>query len=522
MRCSRGIGAIVLGLFAMAGCGGAHTDESEPGVDGSMQQSGSDTGASGGFDATGNPPTQSDASNSGGSGPGEAGSETSTQSMPPDAAGSGVGVGDAGPGVDAQSTVGKIEHVVLIMQENRSFDHYFGMFPGVDGFTLDAAGNPTNCNPDPHLDGGCVVVFHDPADSNAGGPHSAAAYKTCFDTGKMDGFIKNAEGAKTNCADPNDPECTNGKLVDVMGYKTGADIPNYWAYASAFTLLDHQFESDASWSWPMHQYMVSEWAALCTSASPMSCTSNIGGSEPNPKGFYSWTPLTYILDAKKVTWRYYLAQGTAPDCDNDEAECPPVTQLANVPSIWNPLPLFEVVKNANEQTTNVVTIDHFYTDAKAGTLPAVSWIAPSGEVSEHPPNLVSEGQAYVTSIVNVIMQDPELWSNTAIFLFWDDWGGFYDHVQPTKVDVNGYGFRTPGIVLSAWAKPKNIDHQQLSFDAYAKFIEDTFLSSQRLDGTDGRPDSRPDVREALPTAGDLRLDFDFTQAPNKPLVLAPK
>ena len=172
-------------------------------------------------------------------------------------------------------------------------------------------------------------------------PHSAAAYKTCFDTGKMDGFIKNAEGGKKNCADPNDPECTNGKLVDVMGYKTRADIPNYWGYASAFTLLDHQFESDASWSWPMHQYMVSEWAALCTSASPTSCTSNIGGSEPDAKGFYSWTPLTYILDAKKVSWRYYLAQGTTPDCDNDEAECPPVTQLANVPSIWNPLPLFE-------------------------------------------------------------------------------------------------------------------------------------------------------------------------------------
>ena len=88
------------------------------------------------------------------------------------------------------------------------------------------------------------------------------------------------------------------------------------------------------------------------------------------QGFYSWTPLTYLLDAKKVSWRYYLAQGTTPDCDNDEAECPPQTQLANVPSIWNPLPLFDTVKTANEETTNVVTIDHFYTDVKAGTLPA--------------------------------------------------------------------------------------------------------------------------------------------------------
>jgi phospholipase C len=430
------------------------------------------------------------------------------------------GTGDAAP--DAQSTVGKIEHVVMIMQENRSFDHYFGMFPGADGFTLDTSGNPTNCNPDPNIDGGCVKSFHDPTDANSGGPHSAAAFQKCFDDGKMDGFIKNAEGAKTNCADPQDPTCSNGKLVDVMGYKTAADIPNYWSYAHAFTLLDHQFEADASWSWPMHQYMVSEWAALCTSASPMSCTSNIGPSEPDANGFYAWTPLTYILDAKKVSWRYYLSQGTTPDCDNDEGECPPETQLANVPSIWNPLPYFEVVKDADEQTSNVVTIDHFYADVKAGTLPAVSWIAPAGEVSEHPPNLVSEGQAYVTSLINVIMQDPALWSTTAIFLFWDDWGGFYDHVPPTKVDANGYGFRTPGIVISAWARPGYIDHQQLSFDAYAKFVEDTFLSGQRLDPTnDGRSDSRPDVREALPTAGDLRQDFDFTMAPNKPLVMNP-
>ena len=428
--------------------------------------------------------------------------------------------GDAAP--DAPSTVGKIEHVVLIMQENRSFDHYFGMFPGADGFTLDASGNPTNCNPDPNLDGGCIKAFHDPTDANSGGPHSAVAFQTCFAGGKMDGFIKNAEGAKKNCADPQDPACTNGKLVDVMGYKTESDIPNYWNYARTFTLLDHQFESDASWSWPMHQYMVSEWAALCTSEDPMSCTSNIGPSKPDPTGFYSWTPLTYLLDKSRVTWRYYLAQGTTPDCANDEQECPPVTQLANVPSIWNPLPFFSTVKDAGEQSTNVVTIDNFYKDVKAGTLPAVSWIAPAGEVSEHPPNLVSEGQAYVTSLINVIMQDPALWKTTAIFVFWDDWGGFYDHVPPRKVDANGYGFRTPGIVISAWAKPKHIDHQPLSFDAYAKFIEDTFLSGRRLDPkTDGRSDSRPNVREALPTAGDLRLDFDFTQAPNAPLVLKP-
>jgi phospholipase C len=394
------------------------------------------------------------------------------------------------------------------------------MFPGAEGFSLDATGNPTNCNPDPNLDGGCVVSYHDPLDKNAGGPHGAAAFATCLHGGAMDGFIKNAEGGKTGCADPNDPECTNG-LIDVMGYKTQADIKNYWAYAQTFTLQDHMFESDASWSWPMHQYMVSEWAARCTSADPMSCTSDLVTAPKPDGGFYSWTPLTYLLDQVHTSWKYYLSQGNAPDCDEGEQDCPPVTQLANVPTIWNPLPLFEVVKSANEQNTNVVAIDEFYKDVKAGTLPAVSWISPSGEVSEHPPNLVSEGQAYVTALINTIMQSP-YWQDTAIFLFWDDWGGFYDHVVPPKVDQNGYGFRTPAMVISAWAKPHFIDKQVVSFDAYPKFIEDTFLKSQRLDPkNDGRPDSRPDVRENASQLGDLRNDFDFTQTPLPPLVLPP-
>ena len=185
---------------------------------------------------------------------------------------------DAAPEIDGAAA--KIRHVIMIMQENRSFDHYFGMFPGADGFTLDAQGNPTNCNPDPNLDGGCAAAFHDAKDVNSGGGHGSANFATCYDKGKMDGFIKNAEGSKKSCADPNDPACTAGTLVDVMGYKLEADIPNYWAYAKQFVLQDHLFETDASWSWPMHQFMVSEWAAHCTSADPMSCTSDLN-SKPD-------------------------------------------------------------------------------------------------------------------------------------------------------------------------------------------------------------------------------------------------
>ena len=144
---------------------------------------------------------------------------------------------------------------------------------------------------------------------------------------------------------------------------------------------------------------------------------------------------------------------------------------------------------------------------------------PNGTVSEHPTALVSAGQAYVTGLINDVMQGPD-WDSTAIFLSWDDWGGFYDHVAPPKVDVNGYGLRVPGLVISPYAKQGFIDHQTLSFDAYMKFIEDDFLGGQRLDPkTDGRPDPRPSVRENAPQLGNLVSDFDFTQAPRKPLVL---
>jgi phospholipase C len=164
-------------------------------------------------------------------------------------------------------------------------------------------------------------------------------------------------------------------------------------------------------------------------------------------------------------------------------------------------------------------VRHFYRAAANGTLPKVSWVIPNDKVSEHPPALVSRGQAWVTGLVNAVMRGPG-WNSTAIFLTWDDWGGFYDHVVPPVVDRNGYGLRVPAIVISPYARRGFVDHQTLSFDAYAKFIEDDFLSGERLDPTkDGRPDPRPSVRENVPILGNLVRDFDFRQKPRPPLLL---
>jgi len=196
----------------------------------------------------------------------------------------------------------------------------------------------------------------------------------------------------------------------------------------------------------------------------------------------------------------------------------PGHQDAITPGIWNPLPYFDTVTD-NHQRGDVKSVKSFYAEAEAGTLPAVSWVVPSSEVSEHPPSPVSFGQSYVTSLVNAVMRSPD-WDSTAIFLAWDDWGGFYDHVVPPTVDENGYGLRVPGIVISPYAKHGYVDHQTLSFDAYDKFIEDDFLHGQRLDPrTDGRPDPRPTVREDVKILGNLIDDFDFDQAPRPPMLL---
>ncbi len=140
-------------------------------------------------------------------------------------------------------------------------------------------------------------------------------------------------------------------------------------------------------------------------------------------------------------------------------------------------------------------------------------------MSEHPPGLITAGQTYVTGLINAIMRSPD-WNSTAIFLAWDDWGGFYDNVIPPSVDQNGYGLRVPGLVISPYARKGFVDHQTLSFDAYLKFIEDDFLHGQRLNPkTDGRPDLRPDVRENARILGNLVDDFDFSQPPRSPLIL---
>ena len=410
-----------------------------------------------------------------------------------------------------------IQHVIVIMQENRSFDNYFGTYPHADGIPM-RHGVPTACAPDPER-GGCLAPFHDPNDRDIGGPHDVVAAMGDVDGGKMDGFLAMQQlGFLHACTNPNLPVCVLAASSDAMGYHDAREIPNYWAYARNFVLQDRMFEPTASWSLPAHLFLVSGWSASCTVPDdPSSCTNDIG-FPPAPSKSYAWTDLTWLLHEHGITWAYYLSNGSQPDCDDDAELCAPQGQNVDVPGIWNPLPRFDTVRD-DGQLANIQETSHFLDAARTGTLPAVSWIVPNQTVSEHPPALISDGQRYVTGLINAVMQGPQ-WNTTAIFVSWDDWGGFYDHVIPPVVDGNGYGLRVPGLVISAWAKRGYVDHQVLSFDAYLKFIEDLFLDGQRLDpANDGRPDPRPDVRENAPELGNLLRDFQFHRRPRRPLVL---
>jgi phospholipase C len=441
-----------------------------------------------------------------------------------------------------------IQHVIIIMQENRSFDSYFGTYPGANGL------DPSVCLPInlDHPAAGCVKPFHDQNDANAGSAHTSAAAMTDLGDGitraRNDGFVMVQDHAKLNgkCKkDPTDPLCVGTGLGlaqhDVMGYHTGDEIPNYWQYARNFVLQDAMFPGVRSWSLPAHLDLVSEWVATCTNpVRALSCTTTTSIAFGHVmKDQFPWVSLFQLFDVHGVTWKYYLVTGAEPDCADDEMECQPVRQKSQVPSIWNPGPGFTYVKaqGAAYRTQHFAPMTQLATDITNGKLPQASWVIPDFDVSEHPPSSIAAGMVYVTSIINMVMASP-YWNNTAIFVAWDDWGGFYDHVVPpiadmnaTKTPVQGFGIRVPGLMISTYAKPGYIDHAIYSDDSYATLLEDWFAGGARLNPSElGNPDHRPTIRDALTSVttikgksvplGDLRSEFDFTQTPLRPLILS--
>jgi phospholipase C len=395
------------------------------------------------------------------------------------------------------SPLSRIQHIVIIELENRSFDSYFGTYPGVNGIPP----NP-NCNPDPKS-GQCILPWHNTSLINYGGPHSTSDMFNDIDGGKLDGFVKSAEAGFGGFEDPS-PD-------DVMGYHTCAEIPVYCNVAAANTLADNHFAASNTWSAIAHLYLVSAWSAKCVSSDPMSCT--YSGNVSFGADDLAWTDITWLLHKHNVSWKYYAFKLSGNgqlgpfNRQNDGEE--PGESLGSGPPVtdWNPLPDFDDVAQDGE-LGNIVPGGNFPLDAKAGLLPSVAWVTPGFADSDHPAESIKGGQTFVTDMLRALDKGPDA-SSTIVLLTWDEWGGFYDHVIPIQIDQGGYGFRTPLIIIGPMVKHGFIDHQLLTSDSYLKLIEDRFLGGDRLDPqTDGRPDSRPDVRETQPGLGDIVNDLN--------------
>ncbi len=452
-------------------------------------------------------------------------------------------------------SAGKIKHIIWIMQENRSFDNYFGTYPGANGIPSDGAGHflSSTCEYDPVKPDTPACPYHNYSDTNSGGDHSSSSTIRDINDGAMDGFQAEARRSYQHytCAEDNKAACN--QTVDAMGYHDAREIPNYWQYAQHYGLADNAFEFTPSYSLPSHLYMVSEWSGDCRRPngvwvnSPTKCTYNID----HPSGptlmtncengirtaytcpIFAWTSMTYLLHQVDKSWAYYIEPGAVSDCTDLTPAQPDAcssgeTQGAATSNIWNPLTYFPDVDETN-QRANIKDSKRYFASAADGTLPAVSWIVPTAFTSEHPNQglagkSIHEGQRWVTSLINAAMSGPD-WNSTAIFVTWDDWGGFYDHVPPPNWDSlnrqEQAGIRVPMLIISPFAKPGVVNHRELGLDSINRFIEDVFLGSQRLDPlTDGRPDSRGVVGEMRSWTGDLSNSFNFNQTPLDPLVLS--
>ena len=374
----------------------------------------------------------------------------------------------------------KIEHIIWIIQENRTYDNYFGTYPGADGF------HPGICSPVLPGSSKCIKPFHIKVPMPACDlSHEWNVAHAAYDHGTMDGFVW-AEGSPYT-----------------MGYLDQRDIPNYWNYARHYTLADRFFSSLNGPSMPNHVYTVaaSSGGLITNVCSQDHELEALQDAMDDPDGF-SFAAIVDRFASQGVTWKYYVETPEhVPDApDPCHVRHPAPTQLG----LWNPLPGFKTIRDNPKLMARLVNQTEYFRDLKQGTLPQVSWLIPDFQDSEHPPESLAQGMWYVTRIVNALMESP-YWKNTVIFLSWDDYGGFFDHVPPPEVDAYGYGPRVPNIVISPYAKPDFVSHYTYDLTSVLKFIEVRW-HLKHLTPRDGR-------------ANDMADCFNFNQAPLPPDVI---
>jgi len=367
----------------------------------------------------------------------------------------GVAAGNSGflSPVTVASASAPIAHVVILVQENRSFDNLFATYPGADGtktgrtpkgpVALQEASLAASCEPE--------YIYRD--------------YVRDYDGGKMDRFAR-----RSTCP-----------AADPYVYVNPNEIVPYWSLAHNYVLADHFFSTQGSASFTAHQDLIAGDTWLSSQNAwvidtPTLAGNNVWGCDASvgtvtslltrsgrylknrgPRPCFSYRTLRDTLDAKGISWKYYT-----PAFDDFGGH------------VWNAFDAVGAVRYGPEWKTNVSSPEtNVYRDISSGSLPNVSWVVPDFNNSDHSGAQGDTGPSWVTSVVNAIGRSG-YWNSTVIIVVWDDWGGWYDHVAPPRVDAEGLGFRVPMIVVSAYAKKGFISHHQYEFGSILKFVERTF------------------------------------------------
>jgi phospholipase C len=374
-----------------------------------------------------------------------------------------------------------IQHVIIMVQENHSFDNLFAHYPGADGATRGK-----------EITGQWVTLKKSNLYSSELLDNSHLAWKVDYHRGRMDGFSAVYVDSKP-C-----PTCA-------YEYVDPKQIKPYWTMAEQYGLADHMFTTETSGSFNGHQDLIRGDTEISSKESvidfpshgPWGCDAPAGTTTPVifSSGKYktngpapcfgsTYQTLRDLLDAKQVSWKYYTPQLNG--------------SLAG--SYWDAFDAISAVRYGPEWTANISSPQtNIFNDITGGTLPAVSWVIPDGTDSDHAGFGTSDkGPSWVASVVNAI-GGSQYWNNCAIIITWDDWGGWYDHVKPPQLDYAGLGFRVPMILVSPYAKQGYVSHTQYEFGSVVQFVEDVW-NLGRLGGGDTRANSIDDM-------------FDFTTAP---------
>jgi phospholipase C len=361
-----------------------------------------------------------------------------------------------------------IKHLIVLMQENHTYDNYFGTYPKGDGIPRRAC-MPRNLD----RPAGCVKPFRLGSRAVRDLGHNPAIFRAQYHGGRMDGFI-NAFRVQGLTGTRN-----------VMGYYDGRDLSFYWNIADRYVLFDRFFSAGAGGSVYNHMYWVTG-----TEGSP---------SDSIPPGGFGQLPTIFDrLQQAGVSWKFYVQNYDPRITFRSRQNTDRGSQI-----VWVPLLDYARYLDNPKLFSHIVDLDQYYRDLRNGTLPEVAFMAPSGS-SEHPPGSIQAGERFVRTLVGALMSGP-YWPSSAFMWSYDDWGGWYDHVSPPHRDRFGDGFRVPALLVSPYARRGFVDHTELDHTSFLKFIEDNW----RL-----RPLAARDAH-----ANDFMSAFDFAHPPQRAAIV---